>query len=192
MEDAIQLEAPARTARRHVALRRRASAAVVHALAGVNAAVIAWLWVHGGNLGVTSTGELFTSIGRITGLLAAYLALLQVILLARLPALERAVGFDRLSVWHRWNGYLCIVLIVAHVVFTVWGYALMDKLSIGQETSTMLGGGVYPGMITATIGTAMLLGVASTSIVPEPVEQRLEGRQVVDVADIRLRDVAGV
>ncbi len=30
----------------------------------------------------------------------------------------------------------------------------MDKFSIGKEISTMLGGGVYPGMITATVGTA--------------------------------------
>jgi hypothetical protein len=37
--------------------------------------------------------------GRLTGLLAAYAALLQVVLLARLPWLERLVGFDRLTVW---------------------------------------------------------------------------------------------
>jgi predicted ferric reductase len=86
-------------------------------------------------------------------------------LLARLPVLERAVGLDRLSVWHRWNGHACIDLVVAHVIFTVWGYSLMDKLTIGKELSTMLGGGIYPGMITATIGTAMLLGVVATSLV---------------------------
>ena len=49
--------------------------------------------------------------------------------------------------------------------FTVWGYALMDRYSIGKEISTMLGGGIYPGMITATIGTAMLIAVVATSIV---------------------------
>ncbi len=75
------------------------------------------------------------------------------------------MGFDRLTVWHRWNGHLCIDLVVAHVVFTVWGYALMDRYSILEEVSTMLGGGIYPGMITATIGTAMLLAVVATSIV---------------------------
>jgi predicted ferric reductase len=127
--------------------------------------VIVWLWVHGGNLASSSTADVFTSVGRITGLLSAYLALLQVILLARLPALERSVGFDRLTVWHRWNGHLCIDLVVAHVVFTVWGYALMDRYSILEEVSTMLGGGIYPGMITATIGTAMLLAVVATSVV---------------------------
>ena len=149
----------------HVALRRRATAVAVYAVAAANAGVIVWLWIHGGNLEVTSAGEALTSIGRITGLLSAYLALLQVILLARLPALERAVGFDRLSVWHRWNGHACIDLVVAHVVFTVWGYALMDKFTVGKEISTMLGGGIYAGMITATIGTAMLIGVVATSLV---------------------------
>ena len=165
MDDALPLNHLAQSTRRALALRRNAAAAVVYALVLVNAGAIVWLWIHGSNLHPKTTGELLTSIGRITGLLSAYLALIQVILLARLPALERAVGFDRLSVWHRWNGHVCIDLVVAHVVFTVWGYALMDKLPITNEISTMLGGGIYPGMITATIGTAMLLGVVATSLV---------------------------
>jgi predicted ferric reductase len=53
-----------------------------------------------------------------------------VILLARLPALERLVGFDRLTVWHRWNGHATIDLVVAHVLFSVWGYALMDRFAV--------------------------------------------------------------
>src|SRR5690349_24989943 len=126
MEEVIPFARSARSTSRHVARRRRAAALVVYAIAAANAGVIVGLWIHGGNLHAKSTGDVFTSIGRITGLLSAYLALLQVILLARLPAIERAVGFDRLSVWHRWNGHACIDLVVAHVVFTVWGYALMD------------------------------------------------------------------
>jgi predicted ferric reductase len=165
MDDVITFGRSARSRRNPAALRRRLPALLVYAVAAANAAAIVWLWARGGNLHGTTTGEIFTSIGRITGLLSAYLALLQVILLARLPALERAVGFDRLGVWHRWNGHACIDLVVAHVVFTVWGYALTDRLTVGKEISTMLGGGVYPGMITATVGTAMLLGVVATSIV---------------------------
>ena len=111
------------------------------------------------------SGDVLTSIARITGLLSAYLALIQVILLARVPALERLVGFDRLSVWHRWNGHACLDLVLAHVFFSVWGYALLDKFSIPKEISTMLGGGIYPGMITATVGTALLIAVVATSIV---------------------------
>ena len=130
-----------------------------------NAVVIIWLWVHGGNLHPHSTGDKLTSAGRLTGLLGAYLALIQVVLLARLPVLERLVGFDRLTVWHRWNGHACIDLIIAHVVLTVWGYSLLDRIPLSKEISTMLGGGIYPGMITATIGTAMLIAVVATSIV---------------------------
>jgi predicted ferric reductase len=165
MDDAITLRrsAPARARRR--LLLRRVAAALVLAFLVANAAVITWLWVHGGNLHPRTTGDALTSVGRITGLLSAYLALVQVVLLARLPALERAIGLDRLSVWHRWNGHVCIDLVVAHVVLTVWGYSLMDRLPLGKEISTMLGGGIYPGMITATIGTAMLIAVVATSLV---------------------------
>jgi predicted ferric reductase len=131
-----------------------------------NAAVIVWLWVHGGNVtDVHSSGELLTSLARITGLLAAYSALIQVLLLARLPWLERLVGFDRLTVWHRWNGHACLDLVLAHVVLSVWGYALLDKISLPKEISTMLGGGIYPGMITATVGTGLLIAVVVTSVV---------------------------
>lgn len=130
-----------------------------------NGAAIFWLWAHGGNLDGKTTGESLTSVARITGLLSAYLALLQVVLLARIPALERLVGFDRLTVWHRWNGHATIDLVVAHVFFSIWGYALMDKYSIGKEISTMIWGGIYPGMIVATIGTALLIGVVATSYV---------------------------
>src|SRR5260370_30350506 len=145
--------------------RRVLGLAAVWVVVVGNAAAIVWLWVHGGNVTAKSSGDVLTSIARITGLLSAYLALIQVLLLARIPALERLVGFDRLSVWHRWNGHACLDLVLAHVFFSVWGYAALDKLSIPKGISTMLGGGIYPGMITATVGTALLIGVVVTSVV---------------------------
>ena len=56
-------------------------------------AAIVGLWVYGKNIsGVHGWGDLWTSIGRLTGLLSAYLALIQVLLLARLPWLERLLA----------------------------------------------------------------------------------------------------
>ena len=128
--------------------------------------LIVWLWAHGGNVTrVHGTGDVLTSIARLTGLLGAFSALLQVLLLARIPWIEREVGFDRLTVWHRWNGHACLYLVLAHVVFSVWGYSVLDRLTIARETSTMITGGIYPGMITATIGTALLIAVVVSSIV---------------------------
>jgi predicted ferric reductase len=146
-------------------IRRLSAAAAAWTVLVGNTVAIVWLWVHGGNLDVRTAGDAFTSIARITGLLAAYSALLQVLLLARIPWIERLKGFDRLSVWHRWNGHACLYLLFAHVVFSVWGYALLDKYSIPKEISTMLGGGIYPGMITATVGTGLLIAVVISSVV---------------------------
>jgi predicted ferric reductase len=151
---------------RRISLRMRVVPLVVWGLVLGNAVAIVWLWWHGGNVaGVQDSGEALTSVARITGLLGAYCALLQVVLLARIPWLERVAGFDRLSVWHRWNGKLTLGLVLAHVVFSVWGYALMDRYSLGTEISTMLGGGIYPGMITATVGTGLMIAVVVTSLV---------------------------
>ena len=111
-----------------------------------NVGIVVWLWYHGGNVThVRTTGDLLTSIARITGLLGSLLALVQVVLLARLPWLERLVGFDRLTVWHRWNGHACLDLILAHVVFSVWGYSLLDKVTIPKGSRRCLEAGSTPG-----------------------------------------------
>jgi predicted ferric reductase len=161
----IPAAAPARASGSSARLRRVVPALAVWLIVGVNGIAIVWLWVHGGNLHIHSNGDLLTSIARISGLLCAYLALVQVLLLARIPWLERATGFDRLSVWHRWNGHATLWLLLIHVVTSVWGYAMLDKLTVPSEISTMLTKGVYPGMITATIGTVLLIAVVVTSIV---------------------------
>jgi len=162
-------------------------------LAG-NAAGIVWIWSAGGADGLGyhwhTLGTPLIGIGRLTALLAGYLALVEVLLLARLPFLERTVGFDRLTVWHRRNGFLVIALVLGHVVFTVWGYAIQDRnsflteywnwLTLPQPGSATIAGGMggsiagphalaptspYPGMVTATVGTALLLAVVATSVV---------------------------
>ncbi len=129
-----------------------------------NLVVIFGLWLAGGGIvAVHNAGELFTSLGRITGLLAAYLLLVQVLLVARLPFVERFRSFDRLTVWHRRNGKICLYLIVAHVAFITLGYALEDKISVFKEFTTFLSS--YAGMVTATFGTIMLVAVALSSFV---------------------------
>jgi len=62
-----------------------------------NAAIIIWLWVHDGQVtGIHNTAGMFQSLGRITGLLGAYLLLIQLLFFARLPWFVRHVGLDRL------------------------------------------------------------------------------------------------
>ena len=130
----------------------------------VNGAIMIWLWLRdGGITQLHNASDLWTSAGRVTGLLGAYLALLQVLLLARLPPLERQIGFDRLTVWHRRNGKLVIYLVVAHVVLITIGYAGGVHISVWHQFSLFLS--TYSGMITATVGTAMMIAIVLSSIV---------------------------
>jgi predicted ferric reductase len=140
------------------------SAMACMAIAVVNALIIIWLWATGNTFSsVHGWGDLWISIGRLTGLLSAYLALIQVLLLARLPWAERMLGFDRLTVWHRVNGKLCLYLVLAHVVFITIGYAATDQISIPTEFSRLLTD--YPGMIAATVGTVLMIAVVAMSLV---------------------------
>jgi predicted ferric reductase len=134
------------------------------AIVAANAGVVVYLWLHGGGISAAHDGaDRLTSLGRITGLLGAYSALLQVLMLSRLPPLERLVGFDRLTVWHRRNGKLCIVLLLAHTVLITWGYQQSDHVSLGKEISSLAND--YPGLITATVGTGLMLVVVLSSLV---------------------------
>lgn len=130
-----------------------------------NIVAICWIWYANHNLPFDNKGDALSRIGGLTGLLGAYLALIQVLLLARLPWLERLAGFDRLTVWHRWNGHVCLYLVLAHTVLAIWGYAVGRHTSFLEEFWTMIGRGAFPGMVTATIGTALFVVVVITSVV---------------------------
>ena len=100
-----------------------------------------------------------------TGLLGAYLALVQVLLLARLPLLERLAGFDRLTVWHRWNGFACCSSSLAHTLMAVYGYALDGQARSSRSSGRWSATAPFPGMVTATIGTVLFVVVRSRSLV---------------------------
>jgi len=139
-------------------------ARLIQILFFANILIIVGLWVNGGNITAVHTeAALLTSLGRLTGLLAAYFLLIQVLLLARLPFLKAVAGFDRLAVWHRWNGRVTVLLVLAHVGFIVVGYALTDRLSLGGEIISLLTN--YPGMVQALLGTVLLVLVGVTSAV---------------------------
>ncbi|MCW0213391.1 MAG: hypothetical protein OJJ54_08525 [Pseudonocardia sp.] len=89
-----------RAARTDSAVRHGAGVAV-----GASLLVVTYLWVAGGGLGdLTGWAGGLTSVGRWTGLVSADLLLVQVLSMARIPVLERAVGQDRLARTHRWVG----------------------------------------------------------------------------------------
>lgn len=134
--------------------------ALVLALIWAGAAAVIGLW-WGDTAAVSGTGAWLTDAGRITGLLAGYAAPLLVLLMARLPFLERGVGADRLARWHAMGGRYTVSLVLAHVVLIIWGYALTDgRGPVGETVNIVFN---YPDMLKATLGTVLLLGVAVAS-----------------------------
>ncbi len=126
-------------------------------------ALVSYWWAGGG--GVTDLGswaEGLTSLGRLTGLLSAVLLLVQVLLMARVPVLERAYGQDQLARKHRIVGFTSFNLMLAHLVLITWGYAAGE---LGRTPATLWQLVTrYPGMLLATAGTVCLVMVVVTSV----------------------------
>jgi predicted ferric reductase len=146
--------------------RARADAAVrtgAGVLLWLGLVLVSYWWAAGGgvqDLGDRAAG--LTSVGRLTGLLASYLLLVQVLLMARLPVLERAFGQDRLARRHRVVGFTSFDLLIGHIVLITWGYAAGE---LGATPATLWELAVdYPGMLLAVAGTACLVMTVVTSV----------------------------
>ncbi|MFE0461667.1 ferric reductase-like transmembrane domain-containing protein [Kitasatospora sp. NPDC058965] len=110
---------------------------------------------------VTGADEWLTGAGRITGLLAGYLAPVLLLLMARIPVLEREVGADRLARWHAQGGRYLVLLITVHVLTVIWGYALTAHRGVLGETGELVLH--YPEMLKATAATLLMLGTGAVS-----------------------------
>ena len=100
---------------------------VAYGLVALNAGVILGFWWLSSGFEITRTAsDAFNGLGRVTGLLGTYLVLVQLLLMARIPWLESALGLEKMAVLHKWNGYLAITLLLAHGIFQTLGYQLGD------------------------------------------------------------------
>ena len=114
---------PGRAAGRARPVRRRRPAGPLVALWASLLLVTYWWATGGGSRTSLGWADGLTSTGRLTGLIASDLLLVQVLLMARLPVLEHAFGQDRLARIHRLVGFTSFNLMLAHVVLITWGYA---------------------------------------------------------------------
>jgi predicted ferric reductase len=121
-------------------------------------------WLRRGGLQDLGSGPwtAFTSLGRVTGLIAADLMLIQVVLMARVPWIERSFGQDTLARWHRIAGFTSFDLLLAHVVLITIGYAATARPAALVEFWTLVT--TYPGMLLATGGLVALIMAVVTSV----------------------------
>ncbi len=79
--------------------------------------------------------------------------MVQLVLVARLPWLDRRLGMDRLTAWHRWVGIGLAWTIACHATFVLLGFARLDDATV-PDTFVNLAG-----------ITASLLGMCAAGIV---------------------------
>ncbi len=110
---------------------------------------------------LSAAGGVFTFAGSLTGMTGTYLALIMVLLVSRIPAVERVAGQDGLLRLHRWLAPWPISLLAAHAVFLTAGYAQAARTGPGHEAGTLLTR--YPDVLIATVALAImcLIGIIS-------------------------------
>ncbi|HEY8883252.1 MAG TPA: ferredoxin reductase family protein [Dermatophilaceae bacterium] len=125
--------------------------------------VVVALWVSGGGVqDLASAGSGLTSVGRLTGLVASDLLLIQVLLMARIPLVEKSYGQDELARRHRLVGFWSFNLMVVHIVAITLGYAATSPKGLwGTIVDFVVN---YRGMLLALAGTVALVMVTVTSI----------------------------
>jgi predicted ferric reductase len=158
---------PPRTSGRHASVRRPGVPRWWRDASGVFAwssmLVVVALWVAGGGVqGLSSLGAGLTSVGRLSGLVASDLLLIQVLLMARIPLVEQSYGQDELARRHRLVGFTSFNLMVVHIVTITAGYAAASPKGLwGTIVAFALD---YPGMLLAIAGTLALVMVPLTSM----------------------------
>jgi predicted ferric reductase len=122
----------------------------------VNLLIVEVLFLTAG----TGKNEVLT-VAKFFGLHAAVLMLFQLLLVARLPWLDRRIGMDRLTVWHRWVGFALLWTILTHAVLVVLGYARLDDASSMTKTFLSLAG--VPASLFGMCAAMIVVVVAAVS-----------------------------
>jgi predicted ferric reductase len=133
------------------------------ALAGLGFGVTLGTVILSESLGsLKAPGGLLTAAGRLGGFTGAYLMLIMVVLVARLPWLETSAGQDRLIGWHRRVAPWAFGLIIGHVILITLGYAQAAKVGVLRQLWVFVTS--YPDVLAAMAGFGLLVMAGITSV----------------------------
>ena len=137
----------------------REAAEAVLVLIGAGAVFVA-LWPLLVMLSANVPVDPVALVAHVSGMLAGYGVLVMLVAMSRWPLLERGVGADVLARWHALGGRIILSLALVHAVFAVLAWSLLTRQDPVSALAQVL---TWPGLLTATIGTAMMCTVALAS-----------------------------
>ncbi|GAA1892421.1 ferredoxin reductase family protein [Asanoa iriomotensis] len=119
-----------------------------------------WLATPAGSLG--DTGAIALAAGRIVGLVAGYVMLVQILLMSRLRLLDRLAGEELMTRWHRDIGGALIVAVLAHMALILVGYGSLDGYNPLVEARVLIVD--VPDMLEAFLSAGILTAVGLFSV----------------------------
>ncbi|MFE9439854.1 ferric reductase-like transmembrane domain-containing protein [Streptomyces sp. NPDC006602] len=128
----------------------------LYAVLAANVAVVTFFFTQAG-----FASNALIVLGRLAGLYGALLMAFQLILVARLPWLDRRIGMDRLTSWHRWTGFGILFTLLGHAVFISFGYAEssdMDPVSQLVDLAETV-----EGVLRAVVALSIIIVVGAVS-----------------------------
>ncbi|MDP9885949.1 putative ferric reductase [Sinomonas atrocyanea] len=144
--------------------RRLIGADLLGVAAWSSAAAAVALYLADGGAGQFGTvPSALTSIGIIAGLIGTDLVLVMLLLAARLPWIDRAIGHDRAMAVHGSLGKPSLYLLLAHMAFLLLGYGASEGLNPIAEAVSLWN--LVPDMWLAFVSIALFIAVVVTSLV---------------------------
>jgi predicted ferric reductase len=101
------------------------------------------------------------TVAKFFGLHAALVMMLQLTLVARIPWLDRRIGMDRLTSWHRWVGFALLWTVLTHATIVVTGYARLGGDPIVETFFSLAG---VTASLVGMLAAATIIVVAAVSL----------------------------
>jgi predicted ferric reductase len=135
----------------------------VLAVCGFVLVVTLGLWArHGGVAALTAGGtSTLSSIGQVSGLIAALAALGGLVLTARPRFLERRYGHDQLLAAHRWFGITTAFALALHAITDTWAWGASTGGSFISGLVDLVANEAW--MVSALMATILVLTVSLSS-----------------------------
>jgi predicted ferric reductase len=132
-----------------------------------NLVVIELLWYAGsfggaGSLAHHGMPAFLIAMGRLTGLLAEYFILLELVLIGRIRFIERQYGFDKMNFVHRYVGYFLATFLLLHPILLTGGYAAQSHVGLVAQFFTFLS--TWEDIVKAFLGFLLFMAVIVLSI----------------------------
>lgn len=128
-----------------------------------NLTVIIFFWLKGSGQAMASGpyGQML-AFGRLSGLLLAFLILLQFITAGRTGWLEETFGLDRLLIFHRYTGFSLVIFLLLHPLLLAAAYAGNISGIFTQLKEFVLH---FEDLMPAALSVLLLLAVAASSVI---------------------------